>query len=243
MSLANSAAEILRIRLMLGDAAEMKAITRVNEIRISENKTTVNARYGQLKSVSGVWLTTDPDHLATNYYGDTGTFNTFMAEITLESDLPADNSNVLINYTFYKGLSDPTIDMHVTNGKNYIEDATKETFDWTNANGEIRTNVAIAAMNYRASIGCLIYQFAPDILQKGYNFKLSDFSVESKTWAGSMGLRDLLDTYNKEVDLFLAQLGVYQNFDIPNTGDWRDKYRIPGRPYHGYKMDDRGGVY
>ena len=242
MSLANTAAEITRVRLMLGDAAEMKAITIVNELRISETADLVNTKYGQIKSVSGVWAATDPTHAGTNYYTG-GDFDAYTTEITLGTSLPGDNTNVLTNYTYFKGLSDLVTDRHVTNAKTFVEIQTNETFDWPNTDNDRRTNLAIAAMTYRASVGALIYQFAPDVLQKGYNWKLAEFSVESKTWAGSMGIRDLMDTMNKEVDIYLALLGVYQPFDIPATGDWRDAYRTSGRNFHGYKMDSDGDVY
>lgn len=242
MSLANTAAEITRVRLMLGDAAEMKAVTMVNELRISETTELVNLKYGQIKSVSGVWASTDPTHIGTNYYTG-GSFDAYTTEVKLGVALPGDNTNVLINYTYFKGLSDLVTDQHVTNAKTFVEVQTNESFDWVNADNDRRDNLAIAAMTYRASIGALIYQFAPDILQKGYNWKLAEFSVESKTWAGSMGIRDLMDTMNKEVDIYLALLGVYQSFDIPATGDWRDAYRTSGRNFHGYKMDSDGDVY
>lgn len=242
MSLANTAAEITRVRLMLGDAAEMKAVTMVNELRISETTELVNLKYGQIKSVSGVWAATDPTHVGTNYYTG-GSFDAYTTEVKLGVALPGDNTNVLINYTYFKGLSDLVADQHVTNAKAFIEIQTDESFDWVNAGSNRRDNLAIAAMTYRASIGALIYQFAPDILQKGYNWKLGEFSVESKTWAGSMGIRDLMDTMNKEVDIYLALLGVYQSFDIPATGDWRDAYRTPGRDHHAYRLDRDGDVY
>lgn len=245
LSTVNTAAEITRVRLMLGDAAEMKAITIVNELRISESTDLVNAKYGQIKSVSGVWAATDPTHAGTNYYsgGEGGSFNTYTTEITLGTSLPGENTNVLINYTYFKGLSDAVADQHVTNAKAFIEIQTSETFDWVNAGSDRRDNLAIAAMTYRAAVGALIYQFAPDVLQKGFNWKLAEFSVESKTWAGSMGIRDLMDTMNNEVNIYLSLLGVYQPFDIPATGDWRNKYRTPGRNFHGYKMDVDGDVY
>jgi len=245
LALVNTTAEITRVRLMLGDAAEMKAITIVNELRISETVNLVNTRYGQIKSVSGVWAATDPTHAGTDYYngGEGGSFSTYTTEITLGTSLPGDNTNVLLNYTYFKGLSDAVVDQHVTNAKTFVEVQTNESFDWLNVGSERRANLAIAAMTYRAAVGALIYQFAPDILQKGYNWKLAEFSVESKTWAGSMGIRDLMETMNKEVDIYLALLGVYQPFDIPATGDWRDAYRTSGRDFHGYKMDPDGDVY
>ena len=228
--------------MMLGDAGEQKAVVIVNELRTASDVDKVFANYTQIESVTGIWPTTDPDHEGLNYYTG-GSFDAYTAEITPGTDLPGADVNVLITYTTFKGLPDVVVDQMVTNAKTYVENYTSETFDWTNADNNSRTNLAIAAMGWRAATGALIYQYAPDILQKGYNFKIAEFSVESKTWAGSMGIRDLLDTWNREVQLYLGMLGRYMEFIIPQTGDWRDDYRALGRDHQGYKMDSDGEVY
>ncbi|NOR39186.1 MAG: hypothetical protein GQ580_06340, partial [Candidatus Thorarchaeota archaeon] len=185
----NTDAEILRVRRMLGDAAEMNTITIINELQTSENASVVNTRYKQVKSVSGVWLATDPDHEATDYYVGIGeAFDIYTGEITLHTPLPGPSTNVLINYTYYKGLPEEVIDEMVTNAKQYICWYTNYEFDWTDT--ENRTKIAIAAMTWRAATGALIYMYAPDIMQKGYNWAIAEFKVESKTWAGSMGIQD-----------------------------------------------------
>ena len=229
---------------MLGDAGEQKAVTIVNEYRISSSATKVFTNYTQIESVIGVWLSTDPDHNGINYYeGANGAFNIYTGELTLHTALPNAVQPVLITYTTYKGLPDIVIDQMVTNAKTYVEWYTNETFDWRNPDNNIRNNLAIAAMTWRAATGALIYQYAPDILQKGYNFQIAEFKVESKTWAGSMGIRDLMETWNSEVQRYLAMLGRYMPFIISKTGDWRDDHRLPGRNHHGYIMDDEGDVY
>jgi hypothetical protein len=234
MSLQNTAAEILKVRQMLGDAAELLAVTLESELRTSASTTIVYTRYGQIMNVHGVWLATDPDHVGTEYYG-AGSFNAYTREITLETSLPATNTDVLINYTYHKGLPDGVIDVQITFAKAYISSYTNFSFDWTAASPDVETTVAISAMTYRAAQGCLIYQFAPDVLQKGFNFRIEEFSIESKTWAGGMGIGDLLELWTKHLNDHLAVLGEYGYYSAPSTTSY-------GRTVHGYKMDNKGDV-
>jgi len=243
LALVNTDAEILRVRRMLGDAAEMNTITIVNELRTSENASTVNTRYKQIKSVSGVWLSTDPDHSSTEYYAGTGEgFDIYTGEITLHTSLPGPSVNVLINYTYYKGLPEEVVDEMVSNAKQYICWYTNWEFDWTLTDN--RTKIAIAAMTWRAATGSLIYMYAPDIMQKGYNWALGEFKVESKTWAGSMGIQDLLMLWDSEVNKYLAMLGKYEYFVVASSADQLEPYyRSAGRGYHGYRIDEKGDVH
>jgi hypothetical protein len=228
---------------MLGDAAEMNTVTIVDELRTSENASMVNTRYKQVKSVTGVWLSTDPDHASTEYYtGANGAFDIYTGEVTLHTPLPGPSMNVLINYTYFKGLPPEVIDEMVTNAKQYVSWYANEDFDFTLATDRVK--IAIAAMTWRAATGALIYMYAPDIMQKGYNWSLAEFKVESKTWAGSMGIQDLLMLWNKETDGYLAMLGKYEYFVIVSTADAREpRYRSAGRQYHGYRMDRDGKVH
>jgi hypothetical protein len=229
---------------MLGDAAEMNTVTITNELRTSENASTVNTRYKQIKSVSGVWLSTDPDHTGTNYYdGENGSFNIYTGEITLHTSLSSPSTNVLISYTYYKGLPDEVIDEHITNAKLYVEWYTNDVFDWTDTDDR-RVLLAKSAMIWRAATGALIYMYAPDIMQKGYNWAIGEFRVESKTWAGSMGIQDLLALWNDEVNKYLSMLGKYEYFVVASSAEPLEPYfRSAGRSYHGYRMDDDGDVH
>jgi len=228
---------------MLGDAAEMNTVTIIDELRTSETASLVNTRYKQVKSVTGVWLATDPDHTGTDYYtGVSAAFDIYTGEITLHTSLANPSTNVLINYTYYKGLPPEVIDEMVSNAKLYIQWYTNETFTWTNTDD--RTNIANAAMIWRAATGALIYMYAPDIMQKGYNWSLAEFKVESKTWAGSMGIQDLLMMWTDEVNKYLSMLGKYEYFVVASSADPREPYyRTGGRGYHGYRMDDKGDVH
>lgn len=229
---------------MLGDAAEMNTVTITNELRVSEDAVTVNSRYKQIKSVAGVWLSTDPDHTGTNYYeGANGAFDIYTGEITLHATLPNPSTNVLINYTYYKGLPPEVIDEMITGAKQYVQWYTNEIFDWTDTTTN-RVQIAKAAMIRRAATGSLVYMYAPDIMQKGYNWALGEFRVESKTWAGSMGIQDLLALWNDEVNKYLAILGRYEYFVVASSADQTEPfYRTAGRGYHGYRMDNKGDVH
>lgn len=222
---------------MLADAGGMRAITIVNELSVSASATVVFPKYTQIYSVSGVWLSTDPDHLSTNYYtGDNGEFNTYTGVITLHTALPSENVDVLLNYTHFKGLSDEVVDDQITDAKRYIEYRTNVEWDWTlTTTREIQ--IAWSGAKYRAAEACLMYQFAPDVLQMGFNFSIEEFRVESKTWAGSMGIQDLMMLWNKHVDEQIAQLGEYWAYKATSTAGSTE-----GRRYHAYKMDSEGKV-
>lgn len=244
MALENTEDEIMDVRRVLGEAGTSEAVAVVDELNTSTDTTTVFAKNNQIHSVAGVWLATDPDHTGTNFYDETddAEFNPYTSKITLSDALPDDMTDVLISYTFYKGLSDTVIDRMITNAKRYVEHYTGKDIDWTETSDE-EVQLAQAAMTYRAATAALIYQYAPDILQKGFNFSIAEFRVESKTWAGGMGLRDLLDTWNQEVNRYLAILGVNMDFYIPCTQkSSRIASRRRGRTYHGYQMDRNGDV-
>ena len=237
MSLVNTDAEIISVRRVLGDAGGMRAITRVNELGISESINTIFPKYIQIYSVSGVWLSTDPDHTATNYYsGDSAVFNPYTGMVTLDPVLPGTNVDVLVNYTYFKGISDEVADDQITDAKRYIEFRTDTEWNWA-ATTDREVQIAMTGVKYRAAQACLIYQYAPDILQMGFNFSIEEFRVESKTWAGSMGIRDLLDLWNKHVDEQIAQLGEYWHYQAPSTAG-----SIDGRKHFGYKMNSEGDV-
>lgn len=237
MALVNTESEILSVRRMLSDAGGMRAITILNELNTSESVSTIFPKYTQIYSVSGVWLSTDPDHLSTNYYSGAGAeFNPYTGAVTLDPVLPDANVGVIVNYTHFKGLSDEVADDQITDAKRYIEFRTDVEWDWTlTTNREIQ--IAWSGAKYRAAQACLMYQYAPDILQMGFNFSIEEFRVESKTWAGSMGIQDLLALWNKHVDEQIAQLGEYWHYKAPSTAGSTRK-----RKHHGYEMDSEGKI-
>ena len=237
MSLVNTEDEIMKVRRQLGDAGGMRAITLANEIILSEGTNTLFPKYTQIYSVSGVWLNTDPDHAATEYYnGATADFNPYTGKITLHTALPSANEDVLLNYTHFKGLSNQVADDQITDAKRYIEFRTDTEWDWTlTTDREIQ--IAMSGVKYRAAQACLMYQYAPDILQMGFNFSIEEFRVESKTWAGSMGIQDLLALWQKHVDEQIAQIGEYWYFRADSTAGSTHK-----RKEHGYKMDSQGKI-
>lgn len=226
----NTAAELLKVRRMLGGAAELKILLIEDDLITSSSTVTLRVTYTQVYDVSGVWLATDPTHAATNYYGAGSSFNAYTGEMTLDAALPGLNTSVLVTYSYYKGLPDEVVDDQVTDGKEYVKWYTNRTFDWTASTSEV--NIAKSAMSYRAAQGCLISLFSPDVLQMGFNFQIEEFRIESKTWAGSMGIRDLLDLWQSHIDALLAILGKYQYFVAPTSYQ-----ETEGRGYHGYRMD------
>lgn len=230
----NDATEILKVRRMLGDAGEKVSMMVADELVQSTSATTIFTRYGKIFSVSGVWLSTDPDHAATEYYGDTGAFNVYTRELTLKTSLPGANTWVLVNYTYFRGLPDEVVDELITGAKTYVSSYTNRTYNWTTDTGH-DTMTAISAMTYRAAIGCLFYQVAADILQKGWNFKIEEFSIETKTWGGGMPVGDLVIAWQKHVDEHISILGRYWYWAAPSSA-------YLGRKAHGYRMDREGRI-
>lgn len=237
MTLVNTVSELLAVRRMLADAGGMRAITLTNELITSESVSNVFPRYTQIYSVSSVWLSTDPDHTGTNYFSGSGAaFNPYTGEITLDPTLPEANMDVLLNYTHFKGLPDEVVDDQITDGKRYMEFRTDVVWDWTDTtNREIQ--IAWSGVKYRAAQACLMYQFAPDVLQMGFNFSIEEFRIESKTWAGSMGIQDLMMMWDKHVSEQIAQLGEYWPYKAVSTAG-----SPLGRKHHGYKMDSGGKI-
>lgn len=229
----NDASEILKVRRMLGDAGEKVSMMIQNELVQSTSALTIFTRYGPIHSVNGVWVSTDPDHEGTDYYG-TGTFNSYTRELTLQTGLPGVNTQVLINYTYFKGLPDEAVDELVTGAKTYVERYTNRTYNWT-TDTDHDTVTAISAMTYRAAIGCLLYQVAADILQKGWNFAIEEFRIETKTWGGGMPVGDLVIAWQKHVDEHISILGRYWYYAAPSS-------RYLGRKAHGYRMDREGNI-
>ena len=229
----NDASEILKVRRMLGDAGEKVSMMVENDLVQSTSASTVFTKYGPVHSVNGVWVSTDPDHEGTNYYG-TGTFNSYTREITLQFSLPSINAWVLINYTYFKGLPDEVVDELITGAKTYVERYTNRAYNWA-TDTDHDTVTAISAMTYRAAIGCLFYQVAADILQKGWNFRIEEFSIETKTWGGGMPVGDLVIAWQKHVDEHISILGRYWYYAAPSS-------RYLGRKAHGYRMNDRGEI-
>jgi len=224
----NTLAEILSVRNLLSDAGVQMTEVIYNELRRSSLIDTVFVRT-QLHSVTGVYLSTDSGHTGTNYYSGAATFNIYTGELTLDNNLPDPNTRVLCCYTFFKGLTADVIDQHIVFAKGYINDYAGETFDWTDTTTE-RTQIAKAAMTVKAAMISLAFMIAPEIIQKGYNFRLEELSVESKTWAGSMGLRDMLDMWNKMLQEHLNVLGMDLKFEDNIAYDFA------------YRMDNEGNV-
>lgn len=233
MTTVNDASEIMKVRRMLGDAGEKVSMMIQNELVQSTSASTVFTRYGPIFDVSGVWVSVDPDHEGTDYYG-TGSFNSYTREITLQNSLPGVNTLVLINYTYFKGLPDEAVDELITGAKTYVERYTNRTYNWT-TDTDHDTVVAISAMLYRTAIGCLLYQVAADILQKGWNFAIEEFRIETKTWGGGMPVGDLLIGWQKHVDEHINILGRYWYYAAPSSS-------YLGRTAHGYRMDDQGRI-
>lgn len=74
-------------------------VTVLLERQTSTDTTHVTAFHTPMVTVTGVWLGSDPNRLATNYFTG-GSFNTATGVITLGTALPGANTEVLIDYEY-----------------------------------------------------------------------------------------------------------------------------------------------
>lgn len=231
----STAAEITMVRDKLGDAGIQVTETITDEEAISESTTVVFPAERMIYSVTSVYLASDPTHASTEYYGATGSFDSYTGAITLETALPGDNTPVLINYTMMRGLPDTVIDWFLDEAKLYIEDYTKQTFTWSDGLGvdpDIRTRVALYAAISYAGMRCLESIATGDIVQLGYEFKFGDLEVNNQV-TGGFHVQAHIDLLKDDVNRKLAILGRKMTFVMRSTKQY-------GRGAWGYKRSSSG---
>lgn len=228
----STAAEIKLVRDKLGDAGNLIAETIIDEEAIASNTTTVFTMYHMIYEVNGVWLLTDIGHTGTNYFdGDNGTFDTHTGMITLHTILPSDNENVLISYTYFKGLHDDVITQFLTEAKMFVKKYTRKSYDWTLAFADPpdeETQIALWTATALAAKRCLEALAAGDILQLGFNFRLGDLEIENMVRGGGFQVQAHIDMLNEDVNNKLAMLGRGMYFSTSST-------KLFGRDHWGYK--------
>ena len=228
----STAAEIKLVRDRLGDAGTLIAETIIDEEAIATDTTTVFTMYQMIYEVTGVWLRTDIGHTGTNYYeGANGGFNEHTGLITLHTTLPSDNEEVLISYTYFKGLHDDVISQFLTEAKMFVKRYTRKDYDWTLAfadPADEETQVALWAAAALAAKRCLEALAAGDILQLGFNFRLGDLEVENMVRGGGFQVQAHIDMLTNDINAKLAMLGRGMYFSARTTQTY-------GRDYWGYK--------
>jgi hypothetical protein len=237
----STSSEILMVRDRLGDAGVLITETVIDEEAISTDIDTVFPAERLLYNINGVWLSTDTTHALTNYFvGANGAFDTYTGKITLHTSLDDDNTNVLLNYTFMRGLPDNVIDQFVVEAKLYVKKYTRKDYVWADGLGadpDEETQIALMAAASLAAMRALEAIATGDILQFGYNFRLGDLQVESMT-SGGFHVQAHIDFLKNDVERKLAMLGRSMYFVARTTKRW-------GRGAHGYKRHPGGtrGVY
>ena len=230
----STSSEILMVRDRLGDAGVLITETVIDEEAISTDIDTVFPAERLIYDINGVWLSSDTTHASTNYY-DGGSFDPYTGQITLNTSLPADNTDVLLNYTFMRGLPDNVIDQFLVEAKLYVKRYTRKDFDWSlglGADPDEETQIALLAATSIAAMRCLEAIATGDILQFGYQFRLGDLSVESMT-SGGFHVQAHIDFLKGDVERKLAILGRAMHFVARTTRRW-------GRDAHGYKRQAGG---
>jgi hypothetical protein len=224
------------VRDRLGDAGVLITETVIDEEAISTNADTVFPAERLLYEINGVWLSTDTTHAATNYYdGVNGEFDTYTGKIVLNTSLPGDNTSVLLNYTFMRGLPNNVIDQFIVEAKLYVKKYTRKDYIWADGLGadpDEETQIALLAACSLAAMRCLEAIATGDILQFGYQFRLGDLQVESMT-SGGFHVQAHIDFLKSDVERKLAMLGRSMHFVARTTKRW-------GRGAHGYKRHTGG---
>jgi len=227
----STASEIKLVRDKLGDAGNLVAETIIDEEGIASTDTTVFTMYQMIYEVNGVWLKSDTGHTGTNYYvGDNGTFDAHTGMITLHTALPTDNEEVIISYTYFKGLHDDVISQFLTEAKMFIKKYTRKTYDWTLAFADPpdeETQIATWAAASLAAKRCLEALASGDILQLGFNFRLGDLEIENMVRGGGFQVQAHIDMLNEDVNRKLSMLGRGMYFSTASTTSY-------GRDYWGY---------
>lgn len=221
--------EIMLVRKRLGDAGTLIAETIIDEEAIATNADTIFTMYQMLFEVNGVWLRDDTEHTGTNYFsGVDAKFDTYTGQLTLHTSLPSENEEVLISYTYYRGLHDEFIDEFLTEGKLYVRKYTGHDYDWTQAFLETpdeETKIAMLAAASLAASRCLEALAASDILQLGFNFRLGDLEIENMVRGGGFQVQAHIDMLKGDVDRWLKILGRSMYFAAGSTkGYGRDAW-------------------
>ena len=226
-----TASEVKLVRDKLGDAGNLIAETIVDEESIASSIDTLFTMYQMIFEVTGVWLKTDTEHVGTNYYtGANGEFNAHTGMITLHTSLPSANKEVIITYTYFKGLHGDVISQFLTEAKMYVKKYTRKTYDWTLAfddPADEETQIALWAAAALASKRCLEALAAGDILQLGFNFRLGDLEIENMVRGGGFQVQAHIDMLNEDIEKKLAMLGRGMYFSTSST-------KSLGRDFHGY---------
>lgn len=232
----STSSEILMVRERLGDAGVLITETVIDEEAISTNTTAVFPAERLIYEVSGIWLTSDPTHSGTDYYdGVNGEVDTYTGKIIPHTSFPSANTEVLINYTFMRGLPNTVIDQFLVEAKLYVKKYTRKDYDWSlglGADPDEETQIALMAACSIAAMRCLEVIATGDILQFGYNFRLGDLQVESMT-SGGFHVQAHIDFLKSDVERKLAMLGRAMHFVARTTRRW-------GRDAHGYKRHTGG---
>ena len=111
-------ADVTAIRNILGEIGRQQHLTEEDEILLVANSDTIYTDYQDLIDIIGVYLSTDPTHIGTNYYTN-GSFDTKDGIITLGTTLPA-HTEVIVSYVRKHGLADTDIEIHYDGAKNYL---------------------------------------------------------------------------------------------------------------------------
>lgn len=243
MTLDNDLAEIKIVRDKMLDAGTLIAEPIVNEQTISSSVDTVFTMYTMVYEVNGVWLRDDTEHTGTNYYEPDGTYDKYTGMITLGTSLPDPNTEVLISYTYFKGLHDEVIDQFLKESKYFVESYTGKDYDWTQGYGSDPDPEVERALLAAASVAakrCIQALSSGSILQMGANMRLGDFELESMVRGGGFHVQAMIDLLNEEINQKLAMLGRKMYYNAQSTKSY-------GRDYWGYKRrgsgNRRSGVY
>lgn len=235
----STASEIKLVRDKLGDAGNLIAETIIDEEGIASTSSTVFTMYQMIFEVNGVWLRSDTGHTGTNYYtGDNGAFDSHTGQITLHTSLPSDNEEVLISYTYFKGLHDDMISQFLTEAKMYVKKYTRKDYTWSEAfadPADEETQIALWAATALAAKRCLEALAAGDILQLGFNFRLGDLEIENMVRGGGFQVQAHIDMLNEDIEKKLAMLGRGMYFSARST-------KLFGRDHWGYRRTGTAGT-
>ena len=192
-----------------------------DEVQIPISTDTVTTLHRNVYSVSGVYLATDTEHAATNYYTG-GSYQTHTGLITLGTELANALDPVLITYTYMEGPSTSLLDVCLAEAETEVklQLSLSDSFDWdalADGAGANQARYALAALKTMYAMNM------PNAVQMGYNYRIGDVEVQTKLWGEGMIAQDLFNRLENHCRKILDFLRGCPHAIVTPT-DSADKY-------------------
>lgn len=204
------------VRNLLGSIGTMDINFIQNERTTSLSTTTIVLRRKPIYMISGVYLATDTTKANNLYDSTSDVYNKYTGVLTLTTALSSANTNLVVDYSSYSGLSDAVIEDNMETAQIIIDNETGKT------NNYVTDTTAKRCMIFLAGWLCLVTLSVPDMLQSGFNYRIGDLEVQKKIWGEGVISEALLNYFRQEVYNLLSQLGMQYPVDVTDIYSLND---------------------